>query len=214
MDGIDDLFAGYGRFRRHSYTRHCGTYRELAAEGQSPKIMVLGCCDSRVEPTTIFDAGPGELFVARNVANLVPPYSTDNGYHGTSAAIEFAVTSLGVAHIVVMGHAVCGGIEALIAGTGGNEGDNSNIGRWMSIALPALQKMFKSDLEPGTDEFARALEMAAIGHSLKNLEGFPSVLDAMASGRLAVHGAWFDIKTGDLLFMDPASAAFLPVASF
>jgi carbonic anhydrase len=211
MHGLKDLLAGYERFRRESYPGRRDTYRALAAEGQSPKIMVIGCCDSRVDPATIFDAGPGELFVARNVANLVPPYATDSGHHGTSAAIEFAVSSLGVAHIVVMGHAACGGIGALMDGIGRTGGDNSNIGRWMSIALPALQKMLKSDLKLGTDVFARALEKAVIGYSLENLRGFPSVCEAMASGRLEVHGAWFDIETGDLQLMDGAAAAFLPV---
>ena len=211
MRGLDDLIAGYERFRRDSYPRRLETYRALAAEGQSPKIMIIGCCDSRVDPAGIFDAGPGELFVARNVANLVPPFSTGSGHHGTSAAIEFAVGALGVAHIVVLGHAACGGIAALMGG-GGTERENSNIDKWMSIAQPALQKMLESSLEPGTDAFSGALEKAVIGYSLANLRGFPSVSHAMASGRLEVHGAWFDIKTGDLQFMDPVSAAFLPVA--
>lgn len=211
MRGLDDLLAGYERFKRDSYPRRLETYRALAAEGQSPKAMIIGCCDSRVDPADIFDAGPGELFVARNVANLVPPIDTGGGHHGTSAAIEFAVNALGVAHIVVLGHGACGGIAALMGGTGGAESDNGNINKWMSIAQPALQKTLESGLEPGTDAFASALEKAVIGYSLANLRGFPAVSQAMASGRLEVHGAWFDIKSGDLQFMDPVSAAFLPV---
>jgi carbonic anhydrase len=211
MRGLDDLLAGYERFKRDSYPRRLETYRALAAEGQSPKIMIVGCCDSRVDPAGIFDAGPGELFVARNVANLVPPFSTGSGHHGTSAAIEFAVSALGVAHIVVLGHGACGGIAALMGGAGGTESENSNINRWMSIARPALEKTLESGLEPGTEAFAGALEKAAIGYSLANLRGFPSVSQAMAAGRLEVHGAWFGIETGELQFMDPGSAAFLPV---
>ncbi|MCH7817761.1 MAG: hypothetical protein IIC60_14455 [Proteobacteria bacterium] len=111
MRTLNDLLAGYGRFRLQGNPTRRKTYRALALEGQSPKIMVVGCCDSRVEPATIFDAGPGELFVARNVANIVPHYTPDRGQDSTSAAIEFAVTTLCVAHIVVMGHASCGGIQ-------------------------------------------------------------------------------------------------------
>lgn len=211
MRSLDDLLAGYERFKRVSYSRSYETYRALAAEGQSAKIMVIGCCDSRVDPAAIFDAGPGELFVARNVANLVPPHSTDSGHHGTSAAIEFAVTALGVAHIVVLGHAACGGIKALMDGAGETKSETSNIERWMSIAVPAHRKVLEGELEPGTDSFARALEKAVIGYSLENLRGFPMVSEAMAAGRLEVHGAWFDIKTGELQIMDGATAAFLPV---
>lgn len=212
MRGFDDLLAGYERFRHARYPEQCETYRALAAEGQSPNIMIIGCCDSRVDPAAIFDAGPGELFVVRNVANLVPPYTTDSGHHGTSAAIEFAVTALEVSHIVVLGHAACGGIRALMSGAGEAENKNTNIGRWMSIALPALQETFKGPLLPNTDAFAEALEKAAISYSLKNLKGFPTVRGAIASRGLELHGAWFDIKTGDLHLMDGDAAVFSPVA--
>ncbi len=208
MLGLDDLLAGYGRFRRGSYPGRRETYRALALEGQSPNIMVIGCCDSRVDPTAIFDAGPGELFVVRNVANLVPPYSTDSGHHGTSAAIEFAVGSLGVTHIVVMGHAVCGGVEALINSGAIAVFEGSNIGTWMSIAMPALEKTLESNLEAGTDAFTRALEKAIISLSLENLKAFPVVRDAMSGGRLELHGAWFSIETGELHLMDSRGENF------
>ncbi len=211
MRGLDDLIAGYGRFRRESYPARRETYRALACDGQSPKIMVIGCCDSRVDPTAIFDAGPGELFMVRNVANLVPPYSTDKGHHGTSAAIEFAVGFLGVEHIVVMGHAICGGVAALMSGSAAAEGDGGNLGNWMSIAVPALEKTLQGNLEAGTDAFARALEMAVVQLSLENLRTFPVVRDGMAAGSLDLHGAWFSIETGDLHLMDHEGAAFRPV---
>jgi carbonic anhydrase len=211
MGGWEDLLAGYQRFRRIDYPGKQDTYRALAAEGQSPGIMVIGCCDSRVDPAAIFDAGPGELFVLRNVANLVPPYTADSGHHGTSAAIEFAVGTLGVGHIVVLGHASCGGIQAL-AEDGSAEAptdtEDSNIGRWMSIAHPALQQAKGGQLTPGSDDFSRTLEQAVIGLSLENLNGFPAVREGIAAGRLEVHGAWFNIKTGALHLMDTASGVF------
>ena len=211
MRGLDDLIAGYGRFKRESYPGRRETYRALALEGQSPNIMVIGCCDSRVDPCAIFNAGPGELFVVRNVANLVPPYSTARGHHGTSAAIEFAVGSLGVAHIVVMGHAICGGVAALMNRAAGDECDRSNIGSWMSAAMPALEKTLESNLEVGSDAFTTALEMAVIRLSLENLKAYPVVRDAMASGSVDLHGAWFSIETGDLHLMDDKGGAFLPI---
>ena len=211
MRELNNLLVGYGRFRlQGNPTRH-ETYRALAGEGQSPKIMVVGCCDSRVDPAIIFDAGPGELFVARNVANVVPPYIPNRSKDSTAAAIEFAVTSLCVAHIVVMGHASCGGIAALIDGTGRALSDNSMIGSWISVALPALQKNLKSNPGVGTDKFARTLEKAVIAFSLDNLRGFPFVCEAMAAGRLQVHGAWFDIESEELQLMDAATGAFAPV---
>lgn len=208
MDEFDDLLAGYERFRRESYPKHCETYRALAVEGQSPGIMVIGCCDSRVDPAAIFDAGPGELFVVRNVANLVPPYTADGGHHGTSAAIEFAVTALDVGHIVVMGHTGCGGVRALMGGSGTSDNDGSNIGRWMSFARPALGRILKSRLRPGSDAFAGALEKAVVSYSLENLERFPVVRSAMASGRLKLHGAWFDIESGSLYLKEPSGDKF------
>ena len=209
---MDRLLEGYRRFRHGVYPTHRDTYRSLAAEGQSPRAMVIGCCDSRVDPAAIFDAGPGELFVLRNVANLVPPYTTDAGHHGTSAAIEFAVGSLGVEHILVMGHASCGGIRALMGGVGRTAGGASHIERWMSIPAPALETTLEAGQEVGTESCAAALEHTAIGHSLENLKGFPSVREAEAAGRLQLHGAWFDIETGALHLRNSADGTFHPVA--
>ncbi len=201
MSGMDDLLAGYQRFRAGTYQDQCETYRALAAAGQSPKVMIIGCCDSRVDPATIFDAGPGELFILRNVANLVPPYETGGGHHGTSAAIEFAVGGLGVEHILVLGHAKCGGIRALAEGAVADAPEASNIARWMSIAGPALEAARGADSGGDIAALAGALEKSAIGLSLENLGGFPMVREAVAAGRLALHGAWFDIESGTLDFV-------------
>lgn len=213
MRGFDDLLAGYQRFRRNSYPTHSDTYKALAAEGQSPRIMVISCCDSRVDPATIFDAGPGELFVVRNVANLVPPYTTDGGHHGTSAAIEFAVGSLEIAHIVVMGHAACGGVRALMDRGEKTEDDGSHIGRWMSIARPAHHRTLEGRFKPGTDAFAESLEKAVVSHSLENLKTFPLVRNAMNSRGLRLHGAWFNVESGALYLMEPAGDEFIQVES-
>lgn len=209
---MDKLLEGYRRFRRVVYPGHRDTYRTLAEVGQSPRAMVIGCCDSRVDPAAIFDAGPGELFVVRNVANLVPPYTHDTGHHGTSAAIEFAVGSLGVSHILVMGHAACGGIRALVEGAGQGAGAaGGHIGTWMSIAFPALEKIVANGVKPGSDTCAAALEKAAIGHSLENLRSFPAVRQAVTEGRLALHGAWFDIESGALHLRSGTDGTFEPV---
>ena len=203
----DRLTAGYRAFLDDRFPRERGRYEALAEQGQSPEIMVIGCCDSRVSPEVIFDASPGELFVVRNVANLVPPYETGGEYHGTSAALEFAVQALKVKHIVVLGHARCGGIRAF--------GDESAplspgdfIGRWMTLIAPAAERLGppKGDL---TDYLTR-LELAAIENSLKNLMTFPCVRILVERGKLHVHGAYFGIATGVLLVRDPGTGQFRP----
>jgi len=197
------LIEGYGAFRGGRLIAERERYAALAASGQSPGIMLIGCCDSRVAPEVIFDCGPGEIFVLRNVANLVPPYEPDARYHGTSAAIEFAVLGLQVRHIVVMGHARCGGIRALSEGAGGAGSDGEFIGRWMSILRPILD----SSAEDTADR-QQALEIAAIGRSLENLKSFPFVGERMVRGLLALHGAYFDVATGELKVRDPVSGEF------
>jgi carbonic anhydrase len=191
------LTRGYQDFLRGAYRAERDKYLALAEGGQRPQIMVIGCCDSRAAPETIFSAGPGEIFVLRNVANLVPPYAPDSQYHGTSAAIEFAVLGLEVRHIVVLGHARCGGIAALSDETAAL-GESDFVGRWMSILAPALDEV-PADGDP------EALELASIGRSLDNLRGFPFVARRLGEGQLALHGAHFDIATGKLRVLDEAS---------
>lgn len=200
------LLAGYRRFRRERYPEHAALYERLES-GQSPRIMIIACADSRVDPAAIFSARPGELFIVRNVANLVPPCDPITGHHGTSAAIEFAVGDLGVEHIVVMGHGRCGGIAACLSGYR----PDGFIGRWVSIAAPARDRVLAELTNAPVDEQRLALELASVRASLANLGTFPVVAARVQAGRLALHGAWFSIFSGKLHWMDPATGQFAPV---
>jgi carbonic anhydrase len=203
------LTDGYRAFLGDRFQREQSRYGTLA-EGQSPDIMVISCCDSRVSPEVIFDASPGELFVVRNVANLVPPFETGGEYHGTSAALEFAVQALKVKHIVVLGHARCGGIRAFADDTAPlSPGDF--IGRWMNLIAPAAERLGpkSGDLEG----YVTRLELAAIENSLLNLMTFPCVRILVERGRLHLHGAYFGIASGVLMVRDPQTGAFLPAVA-
>ena len=209
MENIEDMIAGYKRFKRDHFAASRARYQALAQDGQSPGVMIIGCCDSRVDPAAIFDAGPGELFVVRNVANLVPPYEPDRGHHGTSAAIQFAVDGLRVGNIVVLGHAACGGVRALMDGTGDSDDDQSMIGHWMSIARPVRDQLQASGMEMGTPAACEVMEKSSVVNSIDNLRGFPFVAAAEAEGRLALHGAWFGIESGRLELL--RDGTFVPV---
>lgn len=202
------LIGGYGAFREGRLAAERERYARLAETGQRPEIMVIGCCDSRVAPEVIFDCGPGEIFVLRNVANLVPPYEPDTLHHGTSAAIEFAVLGLGVRDIVVLGHGRCGGIRALVAGIDDLGGGGDFIGRWMSILEPVRGEVAAGG---GVDEAAvqQAMELAAIRQSVENLATFPFLRNRLTLGLTRLHGAWFDIATGALRILDPDSGEFV-----
>ena len=169
--------------------------------------MVIACCDSRSAPETIFSAAPGEIFVVRNVANLVPPYEPTGGYHGTSAALEFAVQGLKVRHIVVLGHGRCGGIRAALHPAGEPLSPGDFIGKWMTLLGPATSEAATGS--PMTDaERQTALERASIRNSIANLRTFPFVSILESRNRLALHGAWFDIAGGELWTMDPDTGEF------
>lgn len=199
------LLQGYGAFRENRLAADRARYRALAETGQRPEIMLIGCCDSRAAPETIFDAAPGEMFVVRNVANLVPPHDPDGQYHGTSAAIEFAVLVLEVRHIVVMGHGRCGGIAAWLSG---RESAGDYIGKWMSLVAPAAALVAEAPSDAAARH--RALEFASIRQTIANLATFPYVRERAAAGTLSLHGAWFDISTGELFALDQASGTFEP----
>ena len=202
---MDELVAGYRRFRQETWPQQRARFEELAARGQRPHTMVVACSDSRVDPQMIFSAGPGELFVVRNVANLVPPYMPDALFHGTSAAVEFAVRVLQVKRIVVMGHALCGGIRALIEGTPPEARDF--VQGWISIAQRAREVALRCDAPEDRQETG---EHEAVRISLANLMTFPWVAEAVAAGRLGLHGAHFGVATGRLVLVPaegPASAA-------
>jgi carbonic anhydrase len=203
------LIQGYDAFRTGRLPAEQSRYRELAERGQSPEIMVIGCCDSRVSPEVIFDARPGELFVVRNVANLVPPYSPDDTYHGVSAALEFAVGALRVKHIVVLGHALCGGVRAF-AEESAPLSPGDFIGKWMSLIAPAAERLGPRGDVPPADYLAR-LEQASIANTLDNLLTFPRLRRLIERGRVTLHGAYFAVATGELLVLDRQSGQFGPV---
>ena len=199
------LLDGYRKFRGSRFVSERRRYATLAEAGQQPRIMVVGCIDSRVSPEVIFDAAPGEILVARNVANLVPAYEpARDSQHGTSAALEFAVQALAVEHIVVLGHALCGGIRAF-ANEAAPLSSGDFIGRWMAQIAPAA-----AGLGPRDDTFQTRLELASVLHSLGNLMTFPWIAERVRVGRLTLHGAYFGVATGQLLVHDPATGQFEP----
>ena len=207
----DSLIAGYKSFLGDRFARERQRYETLAETGQSPETLVIGCCDSRVSPEVIFDAGPGELFVVRNVANIVPPYETSGQWHGTSAAIEFAVEALKVRHVVVMGHASCGGIRSF-AEKRAPLSSGDFIGRWMSIIAPAADTLEDPGETPSEDYMER-LNFAAVEQSLANLMTFGSVRRRVNAGEMELHGAYFGVATGRLLVRDPKTHRFEPVVA-
>jgi carbonic anhydrase len=211
MSFPERLVEGYRDFLSARLPVEQSRYRELAERGQSPEIMVIGCADSRVSPEVIFNARPGELFVVRNVANLVPPYAPDGQAHGVSAALEFGVAALNVQHIVVLGHAMCGGVQAYAEGAEPlSPGDF--IGKWMSLMEPALAKVGpRGTLDPGI--YLTRLEQANVVNSLDNLMTFPRLRKRVERGEIALHGAYFGVATGRLSALDPATGAFMPVAA-
>jgi carbonic anhydrase len=201
------LIDGYAAFIRGPYAEAEGKYKKLAKDGQTPTTMVIACCDSRAAPETIFDAGPGELFVLRNVANLVPTFQPDGGQHGTSAGIEFAVNALEVENLVVLGHGRCGGIRAAL-NPGNVLAQGDFISKWMSMLAPVSDEVAKYTFLTPTER-ETVLERLSVRNSIANLRTFPYVREREADGRLKVHGAWFDISTGELWVMDSASGDFL-----
>ena len=205
-DALTQLIDGYRRFRNGYYRENQARLTDLA-EGQAPKVAVVGCCDSRVDPMLITDSEPGDLFVIRNVANLVPPCEGEGVWHGTSAALQFAVTGLEVEHIIVLGHARCGGIRALMEQKQSDSGDF--IGDWMSIARDARDKALARDDLRSMDEKSRACELNAIQTSLANLETFPWVRERLSSGSLQLHGWYYDMVSGDLLKLDGERGEFI-----
>ncbi|MFK0165991.1 carbonic anhydrase [Rhizobium sp. NPDC090279] len=204
----DTLLNGYRNFMSGRYVDERERYRTLAELGQSPSTLVIACSDSRSAPEIIFDAGPGELFVIRNVANMVPPYEPDGNFHATSAALEFAVLSLKVSDIVVMGHGRCGGIRAALDPNAEPLSPGDFIGRWMALLKPAAEQIQSNDIMTQTER-QTALERISIRNSLDNLRSFPEIKAREEEGKLHLHGAWFDISTGELWVMDPATRDFI-----
>ena len=210
MRGFGNLIEGYGRFRANQCSATRDHWQQLV-EGQSPRALIVACCDSRADPATIFDADPGDIFVVRNVANLVPPFEPTEGRDGVSAAIDFAVTQLNVPEIVVMGHEKCGGISAVLTGRfhDARVGEGGLIDRWMSQIDESARPIAQ---EHGTGpEAHRLLEEAAIRQSMANLRTFPFVVAREQNRSLVVLGCHFSIRDGELWVLDEAEGKFRPV---
>lgn len=205
------LLEGYGAFRSGRLPTEQDRYRQLAETGQAPEVMVIGCCDSRVSPEVIFDARPGELFVVRNVANLVPPYSPDGTYHGVSAALEFAVAALKVKHIVVLGHAHCGGVKAF-AEDAEPLSPGDFIGKWMSLMAPAAARVGPRGMLTHA-QYLERMEQASIVNSLDNLLTFPRLRKLIERGQVQLHGAYFGVATGQLSVLDMETRTFSAVGA-
>lgn len=202
-----NLVEGFRRFRERHFERNDGLYQQLVKGGQTPKTLVVACCDSRVDPALVLDSEPGDLFVIRNVANLVPPSESRAGHHGTTAAIEYAVRILTVEHIIVLGHAHCGGINTLVK-TGGVGNPDSYIADWMCLAESARADVMAEMPHASPEEQIRACEQRAILVSLENLMTFPWIRERVESGALTLHGWYFDIERGQLLRYNTASACY------
>jgi carbonic anhydrase len=205
------LIEGYRLFLSNRLPVEQSRYRELAEAGQSPEIVVIGCCDSRVSPEVIFDARPGELFVIRNVANLVPPYTPDGAQRAVSAALEFAVLALKVRHIVVLGHARCGGVRAF-AERAEPLSPSDFVGKWMELLAPAAAAIAPERQHASFADYLDELERASVIHALDNLMTFPCVRALVERKRLQLHAAHFDVATGQLSVFDPATKIFGDIA--
>jgi carbonic anhydrase len=211
MPYLTQLIEGYNRFRETDWSRERERWSELA-EGQSPQVMILSCADSRVDPATIFDARPGEIFVARNIAGLAPPYETSSGFHGVSAALEFAVTQLKVGEILVMGHGLCGGCAAALTGRFDETepGEGHFIADWVRMLRTARDEVRSRHQELDREAFLD-MEREAVKVSLANLRTFPWIAEREQAGELKLHGAHFSIAEGRLYILDEAEENFRPV---
>ena len=208
MDSVAKLTAGFKKFRDDGFPEMRATYEDLVDQGQSPKVALVACSDSRVDPALVLQADPGDLFVVRNVANLVPPYERDGQYHGTSAALEYAVEHLEVGHLIVLGHAHCGGIRSMFAKTGEGSEGNQFVLPWMSLVRSAYLRVQGTMPNASEDEKARVCEQSAVLVSLENLMTFPSIRERVSDGRLHLHGWYLDIRSCTLHIYDPIEQRF------
>ena len=206
MPEFNALVEGYHRFRSEAYPKQKARFDSLASDGQAPPVMIMSCCDSRVDPATVFDTVPGQVFALRNVANLVPPYELGGGLHGVSAAIEFGVLGLEVRHIVVLGHAQCGGIKASLSGSNLGKSGSGFVDKWMGLISEARDYVLASN--PGDAQ--HALELESVKVSLANLRSFPFIAEREHAGALKLHGAYFGIAEGCLHVLEETTGAFIP----
>jgi carbonic anhydrase len=205
------LVAGFRRFRDKYFLGEDALYHRLSTVGQNPKTLIIGCSDSRVDPALISSSSPGDIFVIRNVANLVPPYeSANSGFHGSSAAIEFAVVNIKVQNIIILGHRQCGGIRALMAG--GQKKEGSFVGQWMEIVKDARERVLKNHASADFDTQCKECEMEGIVTSLQNLKTFSFVTEAMESRGMKIFGIYFDLEQGQLFEFSEAHNEFKQLA--
>lgn len=209
MSDIEKFVSGFKRFQDNYFGKDRNLYEQLK-HSQHPRALVVACCDSRVDPAILTGSEPGDIFVVRNVANLVPPRECGGGYHGVSAALEFAVCHLNVEHIIVLGHSQCGGIRALMRDAGECEG-SEYVAKWVRIAAPVREKVRRELPHETFDLQAHACEQAAILQSLENLLTFPWIAQRVSTGDLSIHGWYFDLDHGELLGYDPTVKAFAPL---
>jgi carbonic anhydrase len=209
---IKQLIKGYQEFQSHYFDGQNSTYDQLVRDGQKPNVMIIACSDSRVDPAIVLNCEPGDLFVVRNVANLVPPYENDQGYHGTSAALEFAVGGLGVQHIILFGHSQCGGIRSLVEQHETHK-QHSFISKWMGIAEGAYQTTMKHHGEQALDERCEICAQQALVNSLENLKTFPWIIEKIKAGALELHAWYFDLSTGIIHAYDAEKGSFSDLAS-
>ena len=207
----EHLVDRFRRFKYRHFAPNIDHFAELAAYGQHPDVMVVSCCDSRVDPETIFSAMPGELFVVRNIANLVPPYETTGQYHGVSAALEFAALNLRVRHIVVLGHSGCGGILACLEQSATRQSEARFISNWMNILDEARTRILASAAGRSAAELRVELEREGIKVSIQNLRSFPCIKTLESKGRLHLHGAHFEIATGNLSVLNEGTGEFVSI---
>lgn len=208
MTNINELLQGFQRFRVKSFEPNRDLFNRLAMQGQAPRTLLIGCSDSRVDPAILTDSAPGELFVVRNVANLVPPHETTGRYHGTSAALEFAVCNLQVHNIIILGHSRCGGIKALLEGYGENAEGEGFIAPWVQIAASARDEVLQRWPNTSREFKQRACERAGIRVSLTNLMTFPFIHQRVEEGSLKLYGWYYDLENGELMQYDPEKDRF------
>jgi len=211
--GLDLLVRGYKKFRKKYFKRKKDTFNDLVRHGQKPKILIIACSDSRVDPAILTNCQPGDLFVIRNVANLVPPFEEDNSYHGTSAALEFGVCNLEVKHIIVFGHTECGGIASLLAKAKDENNLKGFISKWIEIAQPAYKAVVEHHENSSIEEQSILCGQYSLMNSLRNLQTFPWIRDKVQDGTLVLHAWHFNLSTGMIKYFDSHKNDFFELKS-
>lgn len=205
---IEYLLKGYQKFREHYYSNSNVLFEDLVNKGQSPKILMVACSDSRVDPALVLNSQPGDLLMIRNVANLIPPYEDDQSYHGTSAALEFGVCTLGIHHLILFGHTQCGGIQCLLQSASQPAMEKNFITKWMELAQPAYQAVLNFHAHQSFEEQTTLCGQYSLINSLKNLMTFPWIKERVEEGTLTLHAWNFDLSKGELEAFDPQENRF------